>query len=185
METQDRLLTEQKPEPEAPSEDARPARSPSRKVMSKGQNVLFVASIVLIALGLIFNFYYQAKMDEELTLSKDFDHNFTSTGLTTTVNRDYLFQYNPMYNGTGTSTALSNYTTVAETTIKGVDSGDGYVEFSYVKEIIEQPTLLIDVNTGSSPAGVAMLPSMAPGMPAIPYPFEPYQPMNSTMHLDE
>ena len=30
-----------------------------------------------------------------------------------------------------------------------------------------------------------MLPSMAPGMPEIPYPFEPYQPTNSTLYLDE
>ncbi|OGS55533.1 MAG: hypothetical protein A3K60_05175 [Euryarchaeota archaeon RBG_19FT_COMBO_56_21] len=146
---------------------------------------LLAIGVVMIVLGLTLNFYFQAKMDEELTLSKDFDHDFTSNGQTSNVNRDYLFPYNPTYNGTGTSTALSNYTTETETTIKGVDSGDGYVEFSYVKEIIEQPTLLIDVNTGSSPAGVAMLPSMAPGMPAIPYPFEPYQPTNSTMYLDE
>ena len=153
--------------------------------MNRKQKIVLVVSVVLIVLGLILSVYFQAKMDEELTLSKDFDHDFTSNGLTTNVNRDYLFPYNPMYNGTGTSTALSNYTTTTETTIKGVDSGDGYVEFSYVKEIIEQPTLLIDVNTGSLPGGVAMLPSMAPGMPEIPYPFEPYQPTNSTMYLDE
>jgi len=185
MEAQDKPLMEQKPEPEAPSEDARSARSPSKKSMSKRQKVLFVVSVVLIVLGLILNVYFQAKMDEELTLSKNFDHDFTSNGLTTNVNRDYLFPYNPMYNGTGTSTALSNYTTKTETTIKGVDSGNGYVEFSYVKEIIEQPTLLIDVNTGSLPGGIAMLPSMAPGMPETPYPFEPYQPTNSTLYLDE
>jgi len=153
--------------------------------MNRRQKTVLVVSVVLIALGLTLNFYFQAKMDEELTLSKDFDHDFTSNGLTTNVNRDYLFPYNPMYNGTGTSTALSNYTTKTETTIKGVDSGNGYVEFSYVKEIIEQPTLLIDVNTGSLPGGIAMLPSMAPGMPEIPYPFEPYQPTNTTMYLDE
>ncbi len=153
--------------------------------MNKKQKVLFVVSVVLIVLGLILSVYFQAKMDEELTLSKDFDHDFTSIGQTTNVNRDYLFPYNPMYNGTGTSTALPNYTTVTETTIKGVDSGNGYVEFSYVKEITEQPTLLVDVNTGLSAGGVAMLPSMAPGMPEIPYPFEPYQPTNSTMYLDE
>jgi len=153
--------------------------------MNRKQKIVLVVSVVLIVLGLILSVYFQAKMDEELTLSKDFDHDFTSNGLTTNVNRDYLFPYNPMYNGTGTSTALSNYTTTTETTIKGVDSGDGYVEFSYVKEIIEQPTLLIDVNTGSLPGGVAMLPSMAPGMPEIPYPFEPYQPTNSTLYLDE
>lgn len=176
---------EQKPEPEAPSEDAGSARRPSKKGMNKKQKVLLVVSVVLIVLGLILSFYFQAKMDKELTLSKDFDHDFTSNGQTTNVNRDYLFQYDPTYNGTGTSTALSNYTTETETTIKGVDSGNGYVEFSYVKVITEQPTLLIDVNTGSLPGGIAMLPSMAPGMPAIPYPFEPYQPTNSTMYLDE
>ena len=124
-------------------------------------------------------------MDSELTLSKDFDHDFASDGSTSIVDRDYLFAYNPMYNGTGTSTASSNYTTETKTTIKGVNSSDGCVEFSYMKEIVEQPTLLIDVNTGSSPGGVAMLPSMGPGMPAIPYPFQPYQATNSTMYLDE
>ncbi|MBU0685605.1 MAG: hypothetical protein KJ653_07165 [Candidatus Thermoplasmatota archaeon] len=185
MGAQDGPLAEPKPEPEAPSEDASSARRPSKKGINKKQKVLFVVSVVLIVLGLILSVYFQAKMDEELTLSKDFDHDFTSNGQTTNVNRDYLFPYNPMYNGTGTSTALSNYTTVTETTIKGVDSGNGYVEFSYVKEITEQPTLLIDVNTGLLAGGIAMLPSMAPGMPEIPYPFEPYQPTNSTMYLDE
>jgi len=173
MDAQDGPLVEQKPEPEAPSEDAGSARRPSRKGMNKKQKVLFVVSVVLIVLGLILSVYFQAKMDEELTLSKDFDHDFTSNGQTTNVNRDYLFPYNPMYNGTGTSTALSNYTTETETTIKGVDSGNGYVEFSYVKEITEQPTLLIDVNTGSLPGGIAVIP------------FQPYQPTNSTMYLDE
>jgi hypothetical protein len=173
MDAQDGPLAEPKPEPEAPSEDAGSARRPSRKGMNKKQKVLFVVSVVLIVLGLILSVYFQAKMDEELTLSKDFDHDFTSNGQTTNVNRDYLFPYNPMYNGTGTSTALSNYTTVTETTIEGVDSGDGYVEFSYVKEITEQPTLLIDVNTGSLPGGIAVIP------------FQPYQPTNSTMYLDE
>ena len=146
------------PEPEAPSGDARSARPPSRMSMSKRQKAILAVGVVLMVIGLSFNVYFQAKMDEELTLSDDFDHDFTSEGLTTNVNRDYLFPYNPMYNGTGTSTASSNYTTETETTIRGVDSGDGYVEFSYVKEITEQPTLLIDVNTGSLPGGVAMLP---------------------------
>jgi len=185
MDPQDGPLVEQNPEPETPSEDAGSARSPSKKSMSKKQKALLVVGVVLVVVGLIFSVSYQVKMDEELTLSKDFNHDFTSNGQTTNVNRDYLFTYNPMYNGTGTSTALSNYTTETNTTIKGVDSVNGYVEFSYVKEIIEQPTLLIDVNTGSLPGGIAMLPSMAPGMPAIPYPFEPYQPTNSTMYLDE
>ena len=153
--------------------------------MNKKVKVLLVVSVVLIVLGLTLTVYFQVKMDEELTLSKDFSHDFTSNGQTTNVNRDYLFPYNPMYNGTGTSTALSNYTTETNTTIKGVNSSNDYVEFSYVKKIVEQPTLLIDVNTGSLPGGIAMLPSMAPGMPTIPYPFGPYQPTNSTMYLDE
>ena len=153
--------------------------------MNKKQKVLLVVSVVLIVLGLILSVYFQAKMDEELALSKNFEHDFISNGQTTVVNRDYLFPYDPTYNGTGASTASSNYTTETETTIKGVDSGNDYVEFSYVKEIIEQPTLLIDVNTGSEPGGIAVLPSMAPGMPVTPYPFQPYQPTNSTMYLDE
>lgn len=186
MDAQDGTRVEQKPESVTPSEDARFLLDPlSKRSMSRRQKVILVVGVVLAVLGLVFSVSYQVKMNEELTLSKDFSHDFTSNGQTTSVNRDYLFPYNPMYNGTGTSTVLSNYTTETNTTIKGVDSGNGYVEFSYVKEIIEQPTLLIDVNTGSSPGGIAMLPSMAPGVPAIPYPFEPYQPTNSTMFLDE
>jgi len=178
-------MIEQKSEHVISSEDTGPARRSSKKSISMKQKVLFTIGVVLIVLGLILNFYFQARMDEDLTLSKDFDHDFTSNGQTMNVNSDYLFPYNPTYNGTGTSTALLNYSTKTETIIKGVDSENGCVEFSYVKEIIEQPTLLIDVNTGSSPGGVAVLPPMAPGMPAIPYPFEPYQPTNSTMYLDE
>jgi hypothetical protein len=178
-------MTELKPEPVASSENASPAQGSSKKSIGKKQKILFAAGAVLIVLGTILNFYFQAKMDEELTLSEDFDHDFTSIGQTTNVNRDYLFAYNPAYNGTGTSTVLSNYTTETETTIGGVNSSDGCVEFSYVKKIVEQPTLLIDVNTGSSPGGVAELPPMGPGMSAIPYPFEPYQATNSTMYLDE
>jgi hypothetical protein len=179
----DKPLVEQKLE--APPEDGISARRTSRTSLNRRQKSLLVVSVVLIALGLTLTFYFQAKMDEELTLSEDFDHDFTTNGLTTNINRDYLFPYDPVYNGTGTSTALSNYSTIAETTIKGVNSSNGYVEFSYVKNITEQPTLLIDVNKGSLPGGVAVLPSMAPGMPEIPYPFSPYQPTSSTLYLDE
>jgi hypothetical protein len=68
MDAQDGPLAEPKPEPEAPSEDAGSARRPSRKGMNKKQKVLFVVSVVLIVLGLILSVYFQAKMDEELTL---------------------------------------------------------------------------------------------------------------------
>src|SRR4030067_2847141 len=93
------------PEPEAPSGDARSARSPSRMSMSKRQKAILAVGVVLMVIGLSFNVYFQAKMDEELTLSDDFDNDFTSEGLTTNFNRDYLIPYNPMYNGIVTSRA--------------------------------------------------------------------------------
>jgi hypothetical protein len=178
-------MVEQEPDSAVASDDKSRAGSSSKKGFNRRLKILLAVGVVLVVLGLILNFYIQARMQQELTLSADFEHDFTSIGQTSNVNLDYLFPYSPAYNGTGTSTALPNYTTEMETTIKGVDSGDGYVEFSYVKEIVEQPTLLIDVNSGSSPGGVAMLPPMGPGAPSMPYPFEPSQPTNTTMFLDE
>jgi hypothetical protein len=177
-------MGEQEDKPEGPKSIGHASPSSKKGISTKLKAVLAIG-IVLILLGLILNFYFQAKMHSELTLSKDFEHDFTSLGETTIVNRDYLFPYNPTYNGTGTSTASPNYTTETHTTIEGVNSSDGYVEFSYVKDVVDQPTFIIDVNTGSSPGGVAMLPSMGPGMPTIPYPFEPYQSTNTTMYLDD
>ncbi|UCE80418.1 MAG: hypothetical protein JSV94_04440 [Methanobacteriota archaeon] len=178
-------MTEQISGPAGSAEKTSPARSPLDKGTGMRLKALIAIGVVLIVLGLTLNFYFQARTSDELTLSADFEHDFTSNGASSYVNRDYLFPYDPTYNGSGVSTASSNYTTETETTITGMGSGSGYVEFSYVKEIIEQPTLLIDVNTGVLPGGVAVLPPMSPGMPAIPYPFEPYQPTNSTMYLDE
>jgi len=144
--------------------------------------VFIAIGIAFIIVGVAVHMSIQSSLESRLELDSDFDEEFTTNGRSTFVNTDHMFPYDPTYNGTGTSAAQGPFDTQKVTRIKGVETRGSYVEYSYVTEIPDQPTLLIDVNTGAAPGGVAMSPPG--GGPPGPQPFQPHRPTNTTLYLD-
>lgn len=145
--------------------------------------IVLIIGIVIVIVGVGALIYQSNLVEERLTLSSDFDKEHTTTGKSTYVNTHYLFPYNPTYNGSGQSVPHGDYESEKITNIKGIEDHGSYVEFSYKTNITKQAKLLIDVNTGAMPGGVAMLPPMG-GSPPIPYPFVPHQATDTVMYLD-
>jgi hypothetical protein len=165
------MIEEEKPQVE------KQGSGPGKKV------IVLIIGIIIVIVGLGALLYQSNLVEDRFTLSSDFDKEHTSTGKSTYVNTDYLYPYNPTYNGSGQSIPHGDYESEKITKIKGVEDHGSYVEFSYKTEISEQARLLIDVNTGAVPGGVAMLPPMG-GAPPMPYPFEPHQATDTVMYLD-
>ncbi len=182
--------------------DNAPSREADIEIVffKKEFRIFLVVGIALIIAGLGVHAAIQSSMESKLTLDSDFDEEFITHGQSTYVNTDYLFHYNPMYNGTGESAAHGPFESEKVTQIKGVKSHGSYVEYSYITNVTEQPTFLIDVNTGAAPGGIALLPPEGPphgvrngpGGPgngndsqATPFPMQPHRSSTTTLYLDK
>ena len=136
-----------------------------------------LGGVLLLVLALLLS--YQSRNDFELP--EDLDESYTLEGQTTYLNRDHLFPYNPLYNGTGVSFIGDNYTTVRNISVTGTAANEDYLTFVHNSTIVSQPTFLIDVNNGSVEGGVAEVDF---GGGPMAYPFEPHRSHLTTMYLD-